>query len=252
MQAKEREITEDGVIVSPGWDEEWVKRINDLGLGKPICGAKIQVGTMPIRYEPCLKDPDTRFGRCKLHHLEDKLYEDDIFKAGLAGIRVCGEACESKCENYRTGFELRAIRPFCFKEYETYTTQLKELLAELEANKIEVRQYIKIAIQSIAMTLIQIMRCDQELAGGNMVLIEKQLFKSRDNERTIETPKENPAIAMKTKLLKSLAELAKTLMISPREKAEDKTKAPAKSAAEFMMDIVGKTGGLDGGHMNAS
>ena len=241
MQA---EVSKNGTVRSVDWDAEWWRAVQLCEPDAAICGAKVQTGTLPIKYGPCLKEPG-RFDRCAQHQGVDKLYSDELFASGLNGLKVCG-GC-NKCE-LSGRFDSRRIKPFCYKEYEIYTGQIKELLSELDANKIEVRQYIRIAIQAVAMIIVQMMRCDQELALGNMVIIEKQVFKSRDNERTIETPKENPAVVMKTKLLKSLGELAKTLMISPREKAEDKTKGDKpKSAAEFMMDVVNRAGGIEGG-----
>ena len=246
-------ISENGSIRSEAWDDDWWGKVRRAEEGRPICGAKIIISRMPLEVKVCTESPDTRTGRCKRHFTADKLYGEDIFASGLNGIRTCSSECKNKCEYSSKGFDLRAVKPFCFVEYETYTNQIKELLAELLSNKIEVKQYTKIAIQSIAMTIVQILRCDQELSTGTMVLQETQVFKSRDNERTIVTPKENPAIIMKTKLLKSLGELAKTLMLSPKEKSEEKGgKEKHQSAAEFLMDVVSKAGGVEGGHVTGS
>lgn len=247
------EVSEHGTIRTTSWDDGWWERVKatEARLGRAICGS--EAGKFTVCEEP----PASRIGRCRKHYriveTSSDVFRDPVYSSGARGLRVCGDQCprSGTCEYYSEYFSKRPqdYRPYCFIEVEIYCNQVKELLNEVEADKTQVTQFIKNAIQMIATSMVQVGRCDEELAEGTIVTEEVSVWKVGQSERTTTTPKENPAVGARAKLMKAIADISKSLILPPHTKKEVKQAKDddpgAKSPMEYAGQLAGKAGKLE-------
>jgi hypothetical protein len=236
------DVSEYGTIRLESWDEaHWGKvKAKEGELGRPICGVHNKM-------EPCEREAESRVGRCREHYgvlyKTSDIFRDPVYIQGVRGIRICSEECKRKeeCEFWRREFMGRewVKRPYCFIEVQAYQNNIAEFTGEVEKNEIAVTQVVKMMIKDIAMSVVHIGRCDEELAGGSIVSEEVSIWKVKDSERTTTKPIENPAVGARAKLIKTVMELTSKLLLSPKDK-DEKKQWKKRDADESPSETIGR------------
>jgi len=245
------EVSEHGTVKMSSWNDMWWGKVKEAEarLGQAVCGS--DDGSFHV----CEAIPSSRIGRCRKHYVvtetSSDIFRDPVYAKGAQGLRVCGVECgrAGTCEYYSKYFERRPaeVKPYCYVDAGTYLNQVKGLLSEVIENKIEVTQFVKAEIQAIAMGMVQVGQCDEQIAENGIVVEEVSTWKMKGSERVTTTPKENPAVGARVKLLKSIAESNKSIMLPPKTKKELGRKGEhdgARSPMELAGELVEKAGKL--------
>jgi len=238
------EVSEYGTVRTSAWTDDWWNEVQkaERRLDHAICGSS-------SGKQMCLRLPETRIGKCRWHYqiieTSSDVFRDPVYSMGVKGVRICGAGCQFKdtCEYYSQYYDKRpeAAKPYCYRDIGIYLNQVKELNREVKDNLEKVTQFIKIAIQTIAIGMVQVSRCDEELASGNIIVEETEVFVGKAGTNTKTSVKENPAISARMKMLKTIADTSKAIMLPPKTKKELKNKGLDDSnLAKSPMELAGQ------------